>query len=145
MKTLAGLLLTLLFPTAAAPWEFTPFPMCTLSHTNNQAQVVITHDPSVPEYRLDLTVSGTGWKASPTFGIIFSGGRSLTIGTERHRINGSALSVSDVGFGNVLDGLEYNATATAFTASQEVQLSLAGAAPEVRKFRACAAQPPIVS
>ena len=49
------------------------------------------------------------------------------------------LNVADSGFGNVLDGLQFNATALAFTEAQTVTIPLEGAAPEVQKFRACTA------
>lgn len=73
----------------------------------------------------------------------FDGARPNTIATNRHQLgqNGAALTVIDRGFGNVLDGLEFNDTATAFTETQSVAIPLAGAAPEVRKFRTCVAAP----
>lgn len=44
--------------------------------------------------------------------------------------------MTDRGFGNVLDGLEFNETATALLGDQAVVLSLEGAAPAVQSFRA---------
>ena len=138
-------LLLMCLPTWAAAWEFSPDPLCTLSHQSQTAEVVITHDPSVPVYRMRVSLVGDRWADSQTFGIAFRGGRSLTIGTDRHLIDNDTLSVADSGFGNVLDGLEYNLVAIAFTKSQSLQLSLDGAAPEVRKFRDCALQAPALS
>ena len=139
--------LTLLFialPTLAAAWEFSPAPICTLSHAEAGAELVITHDPGLQEYRLDVTRPGA-WAASPTFGMAFQGGRGFSIGTDRHAIAGDTLTVRDSGFGNVLYGLEYNASAAAFTASQFIEVSLDGAAEPVRQFRDCAARPPATS
>ncbi|SDJ83136.1 hypothetical protein [Aliiruegeria lutimaris] len=124
-------------PFQALAWEFSPTPICTLSHKTDEAKLVITHDPAVPEYRLEINLNGDSWATSGTFGIAFQGGAKLTIGTNRHRTDGSTLSVADSGFGNVLDGLEFNGTATAFTESQTVAFSLAGAQQPVRDFRDC--------
>jgi hypothetical protein len=80
------------------------------------------------------------WPGSPAFGIRFEGARTLAIGTDRHRLSddGRTLTVTDTGFGNVLDGLEFNATATATAGGVSVALDLTGAADPVRAFRACA-------
>ena len=131
-------LLLIFTPFQALAWEFSPTPICTLSHETDEAELVITHDPAVPEYRLEISLGGDSWATSATFGIAFQGGAELTIGTDRHRTDGSTLSVADSGFGNVLDGLEFNRTATAFTESQTVAFSLAGARGPVRDFRDCA-------
>ncbi len=48
------------------------------------------------------------------------------------------MTVSDAGFGNVLDGLEYNQRAYAFTQDQTAEFSLDGAVKQVRIFRECA-------
>jgi hypothetical protein len=49
--------------------------------------------------------------------------------------------VSDRGFGNVLDGLEFNQVALAATGDRVVSIDLDGAAPEVAAFRACITTP----
>ena len=129
----------LLLASPAAAWEFTPVPVCTLSHEDGGSQVEVTYDPRRAEaYEIALTLPG-GWTPGPVFALSFTGGRDLTISTNRHRLGagGATLSVSDTGFGNVLDGLEFNATATALIADQAVSVSLAGAAEEVRRFRDC--------
>ncbi|MCT8161417.1 excinuclease ABC subunit B [Pseudoruegeria sp. SHC-113] len=135
----------LLLPTQTLAWEFTPRPICTLSHDSEAARMTVVFDPAVPVYRLDVTLKSAPWAASPTFGMAFEGGRAITIGTDRHSVEGQTLSVSDRGFGNVLDGLEFNTRATAFTGSQGVAVSLDGAAAPVRAFRACARQLPALS
>lgn len=132
-------------PTFAGAWEFTPQPVCTLSQTSDTAEVVITHDPNIREYRMNIRLLEGGWAASERFGITYRGERPLTIGTDRHRIDGKDLSVADTGFGNVLNGLEFNDIAIAFTTKQTLQISLNGAAPRVQEFRKCAQTAPATS
>lgn len=64
---------------------------------------------------------------------------SNMISTNRHTLSNddATLTVTDRGFGNVLDGLEFNETATALLGEQAVVLSLEGAASAVQAFRAC--------
>ena len=49
--------------------------------------------------------------------------------------------MTDRGFGNVLNGLEFNDTAIAIAGETRVPFSLAGAAPEIQAFRACTDAP----
>ena len=88
---------------------------------------------------MELALPGTRWDQSATFGMSFQGGAALTIGTDRHRIDGATLSVTDRGFGNVLKVLEFNADAIAFTEGRAISFSLADAPYAIQKFRACAA------
>lgn len=125
----------------AAAWEFVPSPVCTLSHEANEAQVTVTYDPRQAQpWTIALTVTG-GWPGATSFGIAFDGPRALSIGTDRQVLGdgGRTLSVSDTAFGNVLDGLQFNSTATAVSGERVVVLPLDGVAPEVEKLRACAA------
>jgi hypothetical protein len=138
-------LLMLLIPLPASAWEFTPDPVCTLSNENSAARVVITYTPENGLYALSLTRRSGAWQASPRFGIAFSGGIGLTIGTARHQIDGARLTVTDRGFGNVLNGLEINSLARAFTDSQSLDIPLVGAPGPVRAFRACTETPPPTS
>jgi hypothetical protein len=73
----------------------------------------------------------------------FDGPRGNTITTDQHVISGggATVTVTDRGFGNVLNGLEYNRIATALLGDRAVAVSLDGAAPAVREFRACAKGP----
>ena len=129
----------------ASGWEFSPRPVCTLIHDEGAARVVVTHDIGRAE-PYTISVSGAqSWMDGPVFSVTFKGARGLTISTDRHVLAGGTLSVSDSGFGNVLNGLEFNQTATATLGTQSVTVSLAGAAPEVRKFRACATAPVALS
>jgi hypothetical protein len=130
----------LLAAVPAAAWEFVPTPVCTLTHLTDEAQVIVTYDPRQAQpWTIAVTVNGS-WPPAPTFGIAFDGPRAVSIGTDRQVIGdgGRTLSVSDTGFGNVLDGLQFNTTATAVSGDRAVVLPLDGAAPEVEKLRACA-------
>ena len=131
-------LLTLATPAHA--WEATVGEVCTLSHDTEAAQVFLTYDPAKPLYTLAITRKDTPWRPSEWFAMRFTGGQEITISTQRHALsdNNQTVNVADSGFGNVLDGLALNATAFAFTESQQVTLPLQGAAPEVQKFRDCA-------
>lgn len=140
MRPLA-LALGLLLPLPAQAWEFRPDPVCTIHHDAGHVQVTITHDPSaLPRYAISLTLTQATWPQDPVFHIIFSSGRGLTIGTANHELSdeGRRLTVRDHGFGNVLDGLEFNLRAAAWSGAQATLLDLAGAAPAVQAFRACA-------
>lgn len=113
--------------------------LCTLTHESAEAGVQLTFDPSGPLYTITLQRWGEPWSPAPVFAIRFDGLRGLTISTSRHRLTGddTAVTVADSGFGNVLDGLEFNTMATALLGDQALSVSLDGAAPEVRRFRAC--------
>lgn len=103
---------------------------------------MITYDPGATLYALRITHQSEDWAASTSFGMRFSGGVPITIGTSQHLIDGPRLTVSDRGFGNVLNGLEFNTTATAFTDTQSVDLSLKNVADPLQAFRACSKAPP---
>lgn len=135
--------LFVLIPAPAFGWEFSAQPVCTLTHDTAEARLVITHDPQGPEYALSLTLTSGQWPAAPAFHIGFRGGQALTIGTGQHVLSdqGQTLTVRDGGFGNVLDGLEFNTIARAWSGDQAVFLPLEGAAPPVRAFRACGQAP----
>lgn len=126
---------------AASPvlaWEFSPNPICTLSKESEGFGLIVTYDSRVPEYELVLMRS-VPWPNEATFAIRFDGPRALTISTSRHQLSqgGTVLTVSDRGFGNVLDGLQFNHTATAVTGSATLSVPLDGAGPAVSEFRAC--------
>lgn len=123
----------------AMSWEFQSSAICTLSHSAIDGDLEITFDGRLEEpYRLTLTRSER-WIRGEIFVLQFGGARPGTLTTERHRIrdNGLSLSVTDKGFDNVLNGLEFNLAAFAFMGSHVFAISLNGAAPEVRKFREC--------
>jgi hypothetical protein len=126
-----------LLASPAAGWEFTPDPVCTL-RGGSGTEVVVTYDTRV--YEIRLTRAG-GWPEARVFSLRFEGPAGLTISTTRHRVEGATLSVTDTGFGNVLDGLEYNARAVARIGALSVPVDLRGAAGPVARFRDCPAAP----
>ncbi|WP_299351837.1 hypothetical protein [uncultured Shimia sp.] len=136
---------TLLFAlTLAAPahaWEATVGEICTLSHDTEAAHIFLTFDPAKPLYTLAITRKDTAWTPAQWFAMRFEGGQEITISTQYHRLSddNKTLNVANSGFGNVLNGLFFNTTALAFTQDQRVSFPLNGAAPEVQKFRDCAA------
>ncbi|WP_120632491.1 hypothetical protein [Ruegeria sp. EL01] len=134
------LLISLLLSTPAQAWEATVGEICTLTHDTDDARIFLTYDPAQPLYTLTVTRKTDTWTVTPWFAMRFSGRNPVEIATPRHVLSQDtfALGVSDTGFANVLDGLEYNDTAYAFTQDRVTEFPLNGAAPEVRKFRDCA-------
>jgi hypothetical protein len=136
-------LVLILLASPASAWEFTPTPVCTLTHATADASVTVTYDPRRPEpyaIRIDRTAP---WPKAPVFSIDYAGPRALVISTTRHQLSdgGTAVTVTDEGFGNVLDGLEFNTTATAILGDARVPFPLDGAAGPVQDFRACTEAP----
>jgi hypothetical protein len=129
-----------LAPGPALAWTFSPDPVCTLAHDDPAVRIVVIHDPGPGDYAITLTLTGAVWPESPAFHITFQGPRPLTIGTGSHALSDDrrSLTVRDTGFGNVLNGLEFNADALAFAGDRRVPFSLSGAADPVRAFRTCA-------
>jgi hypothetical protein len=133
----------LLLASPAQSWDFTPTPICTILNDTPELQVRVTYDPSQPKpYSIALTRPDP-WPVTETFGLRFNGPAAMTIGTDLHQLsNGDrTLSVTDTGFGNVLDGLAYNGTATALAGDMAVPFDLTGARPAVDAFRACGVVP----
>lgn len=130
-----------LWATSASAWAFSPTPVCTLSHDTADASVQITYDATVPEYRLSIALRTRTWPDAPQFAISFSGARPLRIVTDRHVLseNATKVGVTDSGFGNVLNGLEFNTIALATLGDTQLKIPLAGAALPVQQFRACPA------
>jgi len=136
------LVLLALTPLPAAAWEFRPDPVCTLSHAEAGAEVTVTHDPrAAMPYAIEIRLTEGRWPEAATFGIAYDGPAPLAIGTHLHALSedGAILRVEDRGFDNVLDGLQFNDSATAVSGDRTVRLSLAEAAPAVQAFRACPA------
>ncbi len=129
-----------LLTTPAHAWDFTPQPVCTLSHVEAEAELTVTFDHVTGLYTIAIT-HPDGWPAASAFSMRFDGAQPNTISTNRHQTDAQTLTVTDTGFGNVLNGLEFNTTAKAFTQSAEVTMSLQGAAEPVQAFRACIATP----
>ncbi|MEM9580735.1 MAG: excinuclease ABC subunit B, partial [Pseudomonadota bacterium] len=126
-------------PLPARAWEFSPSPVCRVSDASSPTVVEMTFDGQL--YTLTLT-HPDGWPAADVFSIQFAP-RGPFISTSRHQISGATLSVSDVGFGNVLTGLEINEAAIAILGPLQRVVDLSGAAPAIRAFRECDPAPPL--
>ncbi|MEO0915779.1 MAG: hypothetical protein AAFY31_02180 [Pseudomonadota bacterium] len=133
-------LLFLLLANPATAWEATrDGPVCFLTHETEDAEIVVSHDitKAVP-YAIELT-RVEGWQAGPFFAIRFDGLGPLTITTDRHTVTDKTLTVTDTGFGNVLNGIAQNFVALATSGATAMVIPLEGAAPEVEKFKDCTA------
>lgn len=139
MRSVAFALSFLIAPASAMAWEFTPVPICTLFHQGTDMAVMVTYDPVDGDYAIHLSRED-GWPEAGLFTMRFEGPRGLTISTSAHMIEPEdtrTLTVRDRGFGNVLNGLNFNQRAVAVLGDLEVAVSLDGAAPAVEEFRAC--------
>ena len=134
-----ALIFTLLSTLLATAWEATIGDTCTLAHETDQAQVLLTFDPAQPLYSITVTRKDQPWQSAPIFGMSFADRTPSTITTPRHQLSEDrfAVSVEDRGFGNVLDGLQFNDRTVVFLGDQSVTFQLDGAAPEVLAFREC--------
>ena len=141
MKALP-LLLLLASPTAA--WDFSASRLCAVTHVSENLALEMTYDPSTALYTIGVQ-RPEAWTPAPIFGLAFKGARDLTIRTDRHAYSdaGRTVTVTDQDFGIVLDGLQFNETATAFLGDQAEQVSLDGAAPAIEAFRACIETPSV--
>ncbi len=134
-----GILPTLLLlSTSAQAWTFTPGTVCQLDHAEADLSVRLTYDPSAPLYTISISRPAP-LPVTPTFSIRFDGPVPIQIGTVRHAYSGSnkTLTVSDSGFGNVLNGLQFNTSMTALIGEETLTVSLEGAAEPTKAFRAC--------
>lgn len=141
MRRAISILLTVATP--AFGWEFSPTPVCTLSHETGAGRMSVTYDRSQSEpYAIAVTLPAP-WPGAAEFAVRYDGPRGLTIRTTRQSLSdgGRTLTVTDTGFGNVLDGLEFNVTATALFGDAAIGFPLDGAAEKVRAFRDCTAAP----
>jgi hypothetical protein len=108
--------------------------------------VRLTYDPSLPEYTIAIRLADAPWPESePLRDPVRRTAQGNMISTGRHVLSedGRTLSVSDRGFGNVLNGLEFNVRRTGGAGDRVVTIDLDGAAPEVAAFRACTASPSV--
>ncbi len=137
-RMLRALAVFLLTAAPALAWEANSGRVCELNHAGEDAEVRVTYDPAVAEYAIAITPDRP-WDPGRIFSIRFDGPRGLTISTDRHVLqgDGATLTVTDRGFGNVLDGIEFNDTATARLGDRSVVFALDDAAPAVRVFRIC--------
>jgi hypothetical protein len=137
------LLALAILATPAQAWDFTPTPICTIRNDTPMLQVRVTYDPTLAQpYTISLTRPDP-WPVTDTFGLRFEGPMAKTIGTSRHQLSpdGRTVTVTDTGFGNVLDGLALNGFAAALAGDVLVPFDLTGARPAVEAFRACGEVP----
>lgn len=136
------ILALLLVASPATAWEFIPGLPCLLTHENNTAQIELTYDPTAPLYSVTIRQQAP-WPGAPVFAMRFDGPASLAISTDRHALSrdGRAVTVTDSGFGNVLNGLQFNDTVTATLGNTTTVFSLDGASEPVARFRECKPEP----
>jgi hypothetical protein len=122
----------------AQAWTFTPGLICRLSHETQDAAIALTYDPSGPLYSLTISRAEPLPKVEP-FVMRFNGPAGRVISTNNHSFNTdqTAVTAQDKGFGNVLDGLQFNDTAEAILGTTTLTFPLQGAADPVAQFRAC--------
>lgn len=122
----------------ALAWEFTPGTPCVLKHETPEVAVELTYDPGQPLYSISITRQAP-FADAPAFALQFRGPQPLDIATDRHQLSngGQTVTVFDHGFGNVLNGLQFNRSATAILGEQIIEIPLQNAADAVAAFRAC--------
>jgi hypothetical protein len=133
--------LALLLASSAAAWEFSASPICTLTDTSDAGTMTVTYDPEITEYTITVTLADDKWPAAETFGMAFASDKPINIQTDRYVLSADSrsLTVTDRGFGNVLNGLEFNTRAYAILGDTTVGFSLDGIDPAIQAFRACPA------
>ncbi len=124
----------------AGAWQFSPTPICTLDNLEDAPHVRVTYDGAL--YAIHLS-NPAGWPDAPVFALRFEGGDANTISTGRHAVEGDTLTVTDSGFGNVLNGLQFNGRAVALLGETEVPFDLSDAAAAVAAFRTCEVAPSV--
>ena len=79
--------------------------------------------------------------SDPVFAMAFAGGDPISIQTPRYTLSNDrrSLTVKDRGFGNVLNGLEFNTRAYAVLGEVTMPIGLEGIAPAITAFRDCPA------
>ncbi len=136
----AALALVILASPATA-WEFSALPICTLTEVAEEGTMTVTYDAAITEYEITVTLADSTWPSDTTFGMAFASDRPISIQTDRFTLSpdGRSLTVKDRGFGNVLNGLEYNTRAYAMLGDTTIGFSLDGIGPAISAFRACPA------
>ena len=139
MRTALALIL---LASPAAAWEFSAIPTCTLTNTSDAGALSVTYDASLPEYTITITLPDAIWPEDSLFAMAFTGLMPIGIQTDRHirSADGRSLTVTDSGFGNVLNGLELNTRAYAASGDTTVGIALEGIGPAIKAFRDCPAE-----
>lgn len=127
----------------AAAWEAGhDGPVCTLSHSEDHIDILLTYDPSGPIYTITLR-GADPWPEHGVFEMHFAGDAPLNISTTRQVLSddGLAVTVTDRGFSNVLDGLQFNQNVTVYLGAASLNVQLDGAESAVARFRSCSIRP----
>ncbi len=121
-------------------WTFTPSPICTVEHQTELIELELTYNHASGVYALKLTKPELTWDASRKFSMRFEGSKPIFISTTNHEFSSDmkSLIASDSGFGNVIDGLQFNTLAAAITDNERIFIPLTGAEPKIDAFRNCA-------
>ena len=111
---------------------------CHLLHQMPDGAVHLSYAPVNEEFSITLT-RFEPWESDDVFAIKFDETRPIFITTDRHQLtpDRTGLTVTDRGFGNVLDGLQYNEWAIAATGQSVMIIPLTHAADAVQSFREC--------
>lgn len=133
-----SLVFLVLFTSQAHAWVFTPGLVCRLEHETASARMELTYDPAAPLYTVTLTTPAV-LPAAPIFSMRFMGAAGRAISTDRHKVSpdGKSVTAADRGFGNVLDGLQFNDVVEAVIGRTTLTFPLEGASGPVAQFRAC--------
>jgi hypothetical protein len=144
LSAMRKILCLIMMSSPAAAWEFTPGTPCLLSHDKGSARIELTFDPTVPIYSITISQAAS-LPETDVFAMRFDGPAGLTISTDRlaRAASGTSVTVTDSGFGNVLNGLQFNQTATAILGETTIRFPLTGAAEPVAAFRACDVAPSV--
>lgn len=128
-----------LLATPASAWEFSPRPICTPTDASEAGEITVTYDAAITEYTVTVTLPDGTWPSDPVFGMAFAGERPISIQTDRYTLSADnrSLTVKDRGFGNVLNGLEFNTRAYVMLGDTTVGFSLIGIGSSIAAFRDC--------
>jgi len=142
MRLRALTFMTLLAAQPALAWDVRLGSICVLEDQQTDVAVTLTHDPEGPLYSITITTP-TPWPDGPVFAIAFLGDTPLRITTNQHVLSNDrrAITVVDRGFGNVLNGMEFNTTAVASLGGRDVSFDLQTVDDPMQPFRTCTPQP----
>ncbi|MEM7243261.1 MAG: excinuclease ABC subunit B [Pseudomonadota bacterium] len=132
--------LSLLFVSEfASAWTFSPDPICRVTEKQQLIEIDLTYDHATEIYAIAFTKTEAPWAQSQEFSIRFEGPRPKLIRTNRHQFSadGFTLTASDTGFGNVLDGLQYNTLAALQTGDERIFIQIHKSFPAIEAFRKC--------
>lgn len=136
MRTLIAFLL---LGSPALAWDFSPDPICRISEKQDLVEINLTFDHASGVYAIAFTKLEAPWDQGQQFSIRFEGPRPKLIRTDRHvfSVDGYTLTARDTGFGNVLDGLQYNTLAALETGDERIFIQIHKSFPAMEAFRKC--------